>query len=69
MEKILIEFFPMHNKLENSEGILVEGQFRHDGRYHFVGNFTDEVEAARAYDSAIAPLAGEFARINFPKAA
>ncbi len=44
-------------------------QFRHEGRYHFVGYFLDEEAAARAYDAAIAPLAGEFARLNFPKAA
>ncbi len=40
-------------------------QFRCDGRYRFVGYFADEIEAARAYDAAIAPLAGEFARLNF----
>ena len=44
-------------------------QFRHDGRYHFVGYFGDEEMAARAYDTAIAPLAGEFARLNFLLAA
>jgi hypothetical protein len=44
-------------------------QFRHDGHYHFVGNFSNETEAAKAYDGAIAPLAGEFARLNFPKVA
>jgi len=44
-------------------------QFRCHGEYHFVGYFGDEEAAARAYDAAIAPLAGEFARLNFPKAA
>jgi hypothetical protein len=44
-------------------------QFRHDGRYHFVGHFLDEEQAAKAYDVAIAPLAGEFARLNFSTAA
>jgi hypothetical protein len=38
------------------------------GKTHFVGYFTDEVEAAKAYDGAILPLAGEFARLNFPNA-
>lgn len=44
-------------------------QFRHEGQYHFVGYFADEVDAAKAYDSAILPLEGEFARLNLPKAA
>ena len=44
-------------------------QFRCDGRYRFVGYFAGEEVAARAYDAAIAPLAGEFARLNFPLAA
>lgn len=39
--------------------------FRWDGKHHFVGTFADEEEAARAYDAAILPLAGEFARLNF----
>jgi hypothetical protein len=44
-------------------------QFRCHGQYHFVGYFVDEGTAARAYDAAILPLAGEFARLNFPHAA
>lgn len=44
-------------------------QFRCHGQYHFVGYFADEVAAAKAYDAAVAPLAGEFARLNFPMAA
>jgi hypothetical protein len=44
-------------------------QFRCHGQYHFVGYFADEEAAARAYDQAIAPLAGDFARLNFPMAA
>ena len=43
--------------------------FRCGGRYYFVGNFDDEGEAAKAYDEAILPLAGEFARLNFQRAA
>src|SRR4051794_28191447 len=45
-------------------------QFRWNGQYHYVGYFRDEEVAARAYDAAmIMPLAGEFARLNFPSAA
>lgn len=44
-------------------------QFRCHGRYHFVGYFADEEAAARAYDAAVLPVAGEFARLNFPLAA
>ena len=43
--------------------------FRCHGKFHFVGYFADEADAARAYDAAILPLAGEFARLNFPMAA
>jgi hypothetical protein len=42
--------------------------FRCDGRAYFVGYFSDEEDAALAYDAAIQPLAGEFARLNFPVA-
>ena len=42
--------------------------FNWDRKTHFVGYFADEHEAARAYDAAILPLAGEFARLNFPGA-
>jgi hypothetical protein len=40
--------------------------FRWDNNARFVGYLTDEEQAARAYDRAILPLAGEFARLNFP---
>lgn len=45
--------------------------FRCNGRHYFVGNFPpdQEIDAAKAYDAAILPLAGEFARLNFPNAA
>jgi hypothetical protein len=43
--------------------------FRCDERFHFVGYFGDEMHAAKAYAAAVAPLAGEFARLNFPSAA
>lgn len=44
-------------------------QFRCHGKYYFIGWFDDEEQGARAYDAAILPLAGEFARLNFPTAA
>ncbi len=42
--------------------------FRCNNQYHFVGWFADEIEAAKAYDAAILPLAGDFARLNFKQA-
>lgn len=38
--------------------------FRWQGRNYFVGYFEDEIEAALAYNRAILPLVGEFARLN-----
>jgi hypothetical protein len=40
--------------------ITVNGQSTH------LGTFTDEIEAAKAYDKAARELHGEFARLNFP---
>lgn len=39
------------------------------GGKHYLGLYDDEVMAARAYDDKAADLHGEFARLNFPKAA
>jgi hypothetical protein len=38
----------------------------YDGKSHFVGRFTDEEEAAHAYDAAALAQWGGFARLNFP---
>jgi len=40
-----------------------------DGERRFIGDFDDEVEAARAYDRKAAELFGEFAYLNFPQEA
>lgn len=41
--------------------------FNWRGMTFLVGYFADEESAARAYDAAVRPLAGEFARLNFPE--
>jgi hypothetical protein len=40
---------------------------RHNGRKLWLGRFTDELAAARAYDLAAIKYHGEFARPNFPQ--
>ena len=40
------------------------GMFNRRGQTHFVGYFDDEVDAARAYNAAILPLAGRVRRLN-----
>lgn len=39
------------------------------GRQRFLGRFSSEEEAARAYDEAALEQWGEFARLNFPRSA
>ena len=39
----------------------------HNGRNRFVGQFTDEIEAAQAYDRMAVELFGEYAYLNFPE--
>jgi len=38
-----------------------------NGRNHSLGYFTDEADAARAYDRKVVELFAEFARVNFPE--
>jgi hypothetical protein len=40
-----------------------------DGKRRWLGHFTCEAEAARAYDMAASRWHGPFARLNFPEAA
>jgi hypothetical protein len=42
-------------------------RIRFEGRLIHLGSFSDEVEAARAYDRQAVELFGEFARLNFPE--
>jgi hypothetical protein len=37
-----------------------------DGVHHYLGYYSDEVEAARAYDAGARELHGSFAWVNFP---
>lgn len=43
-----------------------EAHVRWDGRARYVGTFTDEEAAARAYDAAARRLLGDKAKLNFP---
>lgn len=41
-------------------------QITSEGRTRYLGYFTDEIEAAKAYDRAARDVFGEFACLNFP---
>jgi len=51
---------------EYASRLRVQASRRRGRRRDFIGYFDDEEQAARAKDAAILPLAGEFARLNFP---
>ena len=42
-------------------------KYRYQGKYHGLGYYDLEVDAARAYDRAAVQWYGEFARLNFPE--
>jgi len=44
-----------------------KAQIRHNGKLLYLGYFTDQIEAAKAYDTAALRLHGEYARCNFPQ--
>jgi hypothetical protein len=44
-------------------------QINYQGKAHWLGRFTSEADAARAYDTAARKYHGEFARLNFPESA
>lgn len=43
------------------------GQIEANGKRYWLGDFTDELDAARAYDAAAIVHHGSFARLNFPE--
>ena len=44
-----------------------KARIQHDGRTIYLGSFSNEVDAARAYDKKAKALFGQFARLNFPQ--
>lgn len=50
---------------DHRDGVWV-AYIGHDAKRQWLGRYQDEVEAARAYDTAARVAYGEFARLNFP---
>lgn len=55
-------FVGVHRNSRNTRWIA---QLRSDGRVRHLGSFTDETEAAKAYDAAARETHGEYANPNF----
>jgi hypothetical protein len=58
------------SKYKGVSWVPAHGKFRvrlaYERKHHYLGCFTDEKEAARAYDKKAKQLFGEFAYLNFP---
>ncbi|UCD51523.1 MAG: HNH endonuclease [Phycisphaerales bacterium] len=52
-------------RAQNTPGRFV-AEITFEGRHDYIGSFTDEIEAAIAYDLRAIVLFAEFARLNFP---
>ena len=52
--------------LVEGDWLLTSDDIKINGRSTYLGRFTDEVDAARAYDEAAITAWGEFAHLNFP---
>jgi hypothetical protein len=60
---------PMSGKSSRFKGVTKQGhkfhaQLEHNDKNHYLGTFTDELDAARAYDAKAIEVFGEFAATN-----
>ena len=65
---------PPHGGVSRFKGVAWDkrrskwwAQLRARGERQWLGYFTDEADAARAYDAAAREAFGEFARLNYPE--